>query len=255
MIFAGYLSVFAALTASLLVKSKFYAVFLFLTAAALFYDVRLYQKLSLRRYDRGKLRGEFTAAASLTGVVLTALFCWVFFIADSASSFECSKETMRCVYSRATLFDPALRVAKTYDLSTVTHASLKTVRVRRNHFYYTVWEKADGSSFKTPISIHSHGAAEREVDKINAFLNGGERKYAYYSFSTLTGFPVVVRFGFPIFLLIFSLAIGAVLQEYYKRSRPKPLNAVDRGDGDDDEDDYDEDEEEEDEEDDERKAP
>ncbi len=217
---------FGPLVLSLYTEISFETAIFVSAGLILSFDIILYAMLRKRILKRRLFNKELAEIFGAIFIILLLFSGWLYFMEDSVTSFACSKETMTCVYSRATLFRPQLRTAEVYDLSGVTHARVKNVYGGRHVRYAVLLERADESSFKLPESFSSSWEANNEAKKINAFLSGSRQKYLYYDASLQNDVTVFLRFGAPVLVLIVCFSVLPTLLRYYKKSRPKPLNAI-----------------------------
>lgn len=201
-------------------KIDFRTLFFSLTGIGLCADAVLYGFLKRCNYDREKFRGPMICVFGGGFLLIFSVSGLVYYGSNHALSFECSKKTMTCVCSRTAPWRSQLHTAGVYDFSNVTHTRVETAFWQRNSRYSVVWQRADGSSFKLPVSFSS-GTAKQEAEKIDAFLTGPQEKYRFYRISLNNGSNPVIHYGSAIFSLIVSLAGFAVLWEAYTESRPK----------------------------------
>lgn len=217
---------FGPLALSLYTKISFESAIFFSAGLILAFDIILYGRLRKRIFKRRRFNKEMAGIFGAIFIILLLFSGWLYFMEDSITAFECSKETMTCVYSRATLFRPQLRTAEEYDLSGVTHTRVKNVYGGRHVRYAVLLEREDESSFKLPESFSSSWKAKNEAKKINAFLSGPKQKYLYYDASLQNDATVFLRFGSPVLVLIVCFSVLPTLLRYYKKSRPGSVNAV-----------------------------
>lgn len=121
---------------------------------------------------------------------------------------------------------------ETHNFSTVAYASPYHVSDR----YSVLLKEENGEYFITPF-MRSAEEAEKEAEKINAFLKTDQQKYVYAIISpTDHVLRIAVRYVLPVFLLLVALIVLWGIRNNYKNSLQNAPNDDDFEDEDEDED-------------------
>ena len=149
-------------------------------------------------------------------IVTLLLAVYLYFFDDRSMVFECSKETMTCVYSRSTEYDKTMRVAKIYDISRIRYTRTKRHKHRRRSTYYTIDFHTDQKlEFSMPVHFSTDHQAQNEADRFNFFLTTPLKKYLYVKEASKIPFIemyILVALVILIaFLLISAISLGVQL--------------------------------------------
>ena len=189
-----------------------------------FIDALLYfafRKTETPRYL--KFKKEFFGQTVFIIPVLLLTMMYSYFLADREMMFECRKDTMLCVYSRSTEYDPTMRVAEKYDLSLVTRASIsKHIRGKRSRSYSVDFNGKE--KFKIPYSFSHSYEASTEADRFNGFLNSDRQEYAFMmpasdiSFGRGIGAVAVFLLCALFIIVFFQISLG-MLKDYFTKRK------------------------------------
>ena len=201
--------------------------FIFSLFAAFFIvEAALYRYVKTKRNGKtGRLNKKIKEYLIIYAVVMLLFTGWLFFFEDRAVFLECRQDTLSCSYFHTTQFNKEMRPAGTYDISRVIHAQVKKHYKRRGASYYTVLLKEEENAFELPPHYGYSGAAQKEAERFNRFLQDKKDLYTYRkadsadAFEETALFVSLLMFLFLEIRLFWDLVEEAVKE--YKRAKKR----------------------------------
>ena len=145
--------------------------------------------------------------AVIIPVILIGIAVWYTFFDDNEFRFVCRKETQRCDYYRASLFNKELRLTDTFSLDGITD-----IEINKRHLWilwrhktvYVLRFYGPEKSFEMPKGSYYQSDIREEAEKARIFLRGKKSEYVYTKNSDSAGGILFVS----IFLLGYTAVAG-----------------------------------------------